>query len=81
MEAAFTPKRLGFGGKNRLKKIAYQPVCLPEGPIYQCGRDPKRPKTMKEKATRKKLSRHYDLCDHIMVYTTTPITALDTKKP
>ena len=37
------------------------------------------PKTMEEKATREKLSRRYDLCDHTIVYTTTLITALDAK--
>jgi hypothetical protein len=34
---------------------------------------------MEEKATREKLSRRYDLCDHTVVYTTTLINARDAK--
>ena len=49
LKAALTTSRLNFGGNNRLKKIAYQPFCSPEDPIYQCGRDLKHQKQWKKK--------------------------------
>ena len=78
-ESSFDSQVIGLWRQQQIEKDSVTTLLLTRRPDLSMWERSKIPKTMEEKATRKKLSRRYDLCDHTIVYTTTLITALDAK--
>ena len=78
-ESSFDSQVIGLWRQQQIEKDSVSTLLLTRRPDLSTWERSKIPKTMEEKATREKLSRRYDLCDHTIVYTTTLITALDAK--
>ena len=78
-ESSFDSQVIGLWRQQQIEKDSVTTLLLTRRPDLSMWERSKIPKTMEEKATRKKLSRRYNLCDHTIVYTTTLITALDAK--
>ncbi|MDA9641644.1 hypothetical protein N9T26_01990 [Alphaproteobacteria bacterium] len=78
-ESSFDSQVIGLWQQKLIDKDSVSTLLLTRRPNLSMWERSKIPKTMEEKATREKLSRRYDLCDHTIVYTTTLITALDAK--
>ena len=78
-ESSFDSQVIGLWRQQPVDKGSVSTLLLTRRPDLSIWERSKIPKTMEEKATREKLSRRYDLCDHTIVYTTTLITALDAK--
>mgnify|MGYP006906262603 FL=1 len=78
-ESSFDSQVIGLWRQQQIDKTSISTLLLTRRPDLSMWERSKIPKTSEEKATREKLSRRYDLCDHTIVYTTTLITALDAK--
>ena len=78
-ESSFDSQVIGLWRQQPIDKNSVSTLLLTRRPDLSMWERSKIPKTMEEKATREKLSRRYDLCDHTVVYTTTLITARDAK--
>ncbi len=78
-ESSFDSQVIGLWRQQQIEKDSVSTLLLTRRPDLSMWERSKIPKTMEEKATREKLSRRYNLCDHTIVYTTTLITALDAK--
>ena len=78
-ESSFDSQVIGLWQQKLIDKDSVSTLLLTRRPSLSMWERSKIPKPMEEKATREKLSRRYDLCDHTIVYTTTLITALDAK--
>ena len=78
-ESSFDSQVIGLWRQQQIDKTSVSTLLLTRRPDLSMWERSKIPKTSEEKATRDKLGRRYDLCDHTIVYTTTLITALDAK--
>ncbi|MDA8873465.1 hypothetical protein N9J12_06575 [Alphaproteobacteria bacterium] len=78
-ESSFDSQVIGLWRQQPIDKNSVSTLLLTRRPDLSMWERSKIPKTMEEKATREKLSRRYDLCDHTVVYTTTLTTARDAK--
>ena len=78
-ESSFNSQVIGLWQEQPIDNASVSTLLLTRRPDLSMWERSKMPKTEEEKATREKLSRRYDLCDHTIVYTTTLITALDAK--
>ena len=78
-ESSFDSQVIGLWRQQPIDENSVSTLLLTRRPDLSMWERSKIPKTMAEKATREKLSRRYDLCDHTVVYTTTLITAHDAK--
>ena len=79
-ESSFGSQVIGLWRQQPIDENSVSTLLLTRRPDLSLWERSKIPKTMAEKATREKLSRRYDLCDHTVVYTTTLITAHDAKE-
>ena len=78
-ERSFDSQVIGLWRQQQIEKDSVTTLLLTQRPDLSMWERSKIPKTMEEKATRKKLSLRYDLCNYTIVYTTTLITALNAK--
>ena len=70
-ESSFDSQVIGLWRQQQIEKDSVSTLLLTRRPDLSMWERSKIPKTMEEKATREKLSRRYDLCNHTIVYTTT----------
>ena len=78
-ESSFDSQIIGLWRRQDTNENSFSSLLLTRRPNLSMWDRSKIPNTPEEVATREKLKRRYDLCEHTIVYTTTLLTAIDAK--